>query len=171
MKTKQKSRYCSICKSSASAKSKHCAICNRCVDGFDHHCKWLNNCIGKNNYSAFFWSILFLCMNSIITFAVDLIFLIDFFTDDSFLHLDVGSRAGLGQNLYGWVVEMLMIGIYSFFASAFSVYLVLLHIKLRREGISTYEYILRKRGQTRIRFNLSNELEVSTVHNPSTTIS
>ena len=171
MNTKQKSWYCSICKSSAFATSKHCGICHRCVYGFDHHCKWINNCIGKSNYKAFFWSILFLAMNSIIVFGFDLIFLIDFFTDNSFLHLNIGNKAGLGQNLYGWVVEMLMLAIYALFAFAFSFYLVLLHIKLRKEGISTYECLIRKKGPRVIRFNQSNELELSTIQNPSTTIS
>ena len=45
---------CRVCEAHINSRSKHCGECNRCVSDFDHHCKWLNNCIGQANYRHFF---------------------------------------------------------------------------------------------------------------------
>lgn len=120
---------CSICDSIVSPTSKHCGQCNRCVDRFDHHCRWLNTCIGKRNYWYFISLILSL-----------------------FCHLSEFFLYSLKVFLDSIEKKDEMTGSFSlFFLLECSITLVLnsnligLHIYLKVKGLTTYEYIIRKK--------------------------
>ncbi|CAG9316023.1 unnamed protein product [Blepharisma stoltei] len=138
-------KICKLCRTHVSAGSKHCRFCNRCVNGFDHHCKWLNNCIGKKNYSTFAKLI-----------SVLEIILIMIVGTGSGILAGVLEDKDIKQNLIqNFNFSELLIKIYIAIIcitviicgiiTIANAQLILLHIWLNYKGMSTYEYILKKR--------------------------
>lgn len=135
------SRYenmCTICNTSVGENSKHCGTCNRCVNNFDHHCIWLNNCVGVKNYRDFIkLLIIFLCLElTIAGFTIKQI--IDYFSND------LPSI----KNISNMAVEVFLI-FQSCILILFVTNLIGLHIWLRKNGITTYEFIKRKNKRTK----------------------
>lgn len=61
-----KTKYCRFCDTMVPVSAKHCRACNNCRMGFDHHCVYINNCVTKDNYTEFFYGILFLASQAIL---------------------------------------------------------------------------------------------------------
>ena len=123
---------CTACGTNVSAEAKHCSRCDRCVDSFDHHCKWLNNCIGQCNYRYFCGLLLslWMCCATQVGFAI----------------------AGLNHEAGDWeiqssakeallVLETVIAGV----ALLGVTHLCCFHIWLRCHGLTTYEFIKRRR--------------------------
>ncbi|KAJ8603387.1 hypothetical protein CTAYLR_004293 [Chrysophaeum taylorii] len=129
---------CYLCDSHVYSTSKHCRFCDKCVLRFDHHCKWLNTCVGQKNYAYFVcviastwaFSTLQLALTAYVLGAL------------VFGYGDVSSRA---NNTY-------LGGAYIIVASVWTALLVplvclvgqlvLFHVMLVWQGLTTYEYIL-----------------------------
>lgn len=144
--------YCPQCDSPVFARSKHCRACNKCVREFDHHCMWMNNCIGAENYKAFAVCIGSVAVMTANILGINVYLLIEFFMygeafeirwNDHFLFKDVEKEIALIPCLFLTLVNL------PFFL--LDMQLVLLHIWLTREGVTTYEYIMKiKRSDDQI---------------------
>jgi palmitoyltransferase len=120
---------CSICDSIVSPSSKHCGQCNRCVAHFDHHCKWLNTCIGRSNYCYFI-----LLLTSLLLYMCEL-----------FVYsLDVSIKS-IEKNDEITATFSLIFLAESAVALVLDLNLIGLHIYLKARGLTTYEYIVRKK--------------------------
>ena len=132
------SRYdsmCTICNTSVGENSKHCGSCNRCVEKFDHHCIWLNNCIGSKNYRAFVFLIttVFIHENTILAAGIYIVYNVyDDHEDDK-------------QN---FAIQLFLV-IQAFLINVFIFNLIILHIWLYKQGITTYELIKRRNKRKR----------------------
>lgn len=148
------SRYqnmCTICNTSVGNNSKHCGTCNRCVQNFDHHCIWLNNCIGYNNYRLFIKLITSLSSFELITIALSSKLLKDY--KDENLHCDTNL------NNLGIIIFLLTqsSSIFLFLSN-----LIILHLWLYKQGLTTYEFIKRKKNKKqKIRPNLANDAGIT----------
>ena len=140
----QYSQICTICKAHVHDYSKHCGQCDRCVDGFDHHCKWLNNCVGQRNY-RYFAALLGcadtqLCFQTVVTgYVVHGLLAGD-------LRDSLETVYGLGGDtvdLYAGALAAMMLILTVCFCALLQ--LILLHIWLRKRGLTTYEYIIMQR--------------------------
>jgi hypothetical protein len=136
--------FCVICCSNINSNSKHCKECNRCVENFDHHCNWLNNCIGENNYRYFF--------TLLITVLLDLFYSIGVYIYGIVVYINrtpeqedniIMTCSSLGIDP---IVCPIISGILAFIDLIISInitYLISVHLWLRCQGLTTYEYIVK----------------------------
>lgn len=136
--------FCSLCNCNVQLSSKHCGQCNRCVDQFDHHCKWLNNCVGGRNYHAFALLIATLQVTTVVVIAFAAVVVED--RENVERNLEDGYGEGHYTTILGLTCSVLFLNICVFFANG---QLILLHIWLKLQGLTTYEYIMQKRSQRR----------------------
>lgn len=122
---------CSLCCTFVSENSKHCSRCNRCVARFDHHCKWLNNCVGGSNYRLFILTILVAGVFETIVLSFDILAVY-------YWSSDVGDLAML-------LVHMIL----SLAADLGVIQLICMHIYLRIKHMTTYEFLLSRRTNSR----------------------
>lgn len=137
--------FCVICASNINSSSKHCKICNRCVDNFDHHCNWLNNCIGNQNY-AYFFSLL-------IVVLIDLLYDVSVFIYAFVIYIERTSpqEEGMQKVTEKFNVSPTACATISFIMAMIDTiiicnicYLIIIHTWLRCQGMTTYEYIVKK---------------------------
>ncbi|TYZ69234.1 hypothetical protein PybrP1_005011 [[Pythium] brassicae (nom. inval.)] len=141
--------------------SRHCRLCDKCVAVFDHHCKWLNNCVGKKNYKHFLGSVV-----GATTLMALQIALGGYLLWETFAHPDAvrarsatafGCAAGKDPTTGLCVggdanLSLLAVKVVHGVLLAFLVpwcfliaQLMLFHMHLCVENITTYDYIVRKR--------------------------
>lgn len=123
-------------------RAKHWGDCNRCADLFDHHCKWLNNCIGGKNYADFLILITILLLQTLFYIIVSLIFIISAIADNDKFQEGFDVWYGAELNRYGLIVYIIIINLLCALIVFFTVSLILLHLKLRKWGLTAYEYIV-----------------------------
>lgn len=137
---------CTICKTHVMEMSKHCGQCDRCVDGFDHHCKWLNNCIGARNYRYFV--LLISCLQAVASVQVAFAAFILQEISHSDMGVRVKQRFWLGNgSLSAYTVLLIAYLVLSVALFLVNGQLIGLHIWLRMHGLTTYDYIMRRREQ------------------------
>ncbi|OQR88081.1 palmitoyltransferase [Achlya hypogyna] len=152
--------YCNVCSKYVDKRSRHCRLCEKCVATFDHHCKWLNNCVGAHNYRYFFVLISSTLVFTCLQLVVGIYIFAKAFSDPTFISMN-GARSygcqngdvlnGLCPNdtyTFSILAVKIVLGIYSAFLvpSTFSIFqLVVFHIKLYRDGSTTYDYIVEQR--------------------------
>ncbi|XP_067305618.1 palmitoyltransferase ZDHHC11 isoform X2 [Pseudorasbora parva] len=150
--------HCTLCEVDVGPKAKHCSTCNKCIADFDHHCKWLNNCVGGRNYWFFFISISSAVTGMILLILVVLFVFIEHYVNPAVLRTAPQFQMkGNGTWLVFLPAAPLETGSISLLALAFITimlalaallllcHLLCFHIYLLSQGISTYEYIVRKR--------------------------
>lgn len=139
--------FCWICEIDVHESSMHCKFCNKCVENFDHHCHWLNTCVGKANYNYFFWAVGSTLSMVIVRGGVLAGLVISFF-------IQLGGLGGSttlerSNNWFGADAGLAVALVNAIFLVVDVVCIVLLtqlfsfHIRLRKEGITTYTYIVR----------------------------
>mmetsp|Transcript_9931 Transcript_9931/g.12506 ORF Transcript_9931/g.12506 Transcript_9931/m.12506 type:complete len:340 (+) Transcript_9931:151-1170(+) len=155
---REKTKYCWVCQTNVYENSMHCKYCDKCVATFDHHCMWLNNCVGEYNYSFFYktvWSTFLFIASHIISLII-------------YLSLYFGGHVKTKDLSGSWlgaeVPEIIVgfnIGFLVLTASAGVLVLQLLffHISLRREGITTYQFIIRDGQNKRDKWHLMQKVK------------
>uniref|UniRef100_A0A672TNA7 Palmitoyltransferase n=1 Tax=Strigops habroptila TaxID=2489341 RepID=A0A672TNA7_STRHB len=152
--------HCHVCDVNVGAKSKHCGTCNKCVCGFDHHCKWLNNCVGERNYWLFLNSVLSAILGLGLLLLIACYVFVEFFIDPMVLRSDQHFDA-LKNQTDRWFVFLpaapvetrapailITTGIFillSLMTVVLLGHLLIFHIYLMRNKLTTYEYILQHR--------------------------
>ena len=148
-------KFCWVCGIDVNEISMHCKFCDKCVMGFDHHCHWLNTCVGKENYEYFFRTVgstlaLVLVHGSVLAGLV-----ISFFvqysasqkqTGDEYYDNSTLQRSndwfGLEAGLVVAIVNVIFLAV-DLSCISLLCQLFFFHIRLRREKITTYAYIVR----------------------------
>ncbi|CAE7361624.1 ZDHHC1 [Symbiodinium pilosum] len=139
--------YCGLCATTVQARSKHCRACNKCVSSFDHHCMWLNNCIGGDNYRAFFVSISSVAVMIGVVLGTILYQFIDFFTNEAFESRLQASAVHSGLSMEGFLATLIAMSFVNVPLWCLDMQLVLLHVYLMHQNLTTYEYIMNRRQQ------------------------
>eukprot|EP00978_Attheya_sp_CCMP212_P006618 scaffold15327_cov58-Attheya_sp.AAC.8 len=165
------SKYCWVCETRVEEHSMHCKYCNKCVGGFDHHCQWLNTCVGKANYPYFFRTVVYTCVFvAAHLLCIVAIIVFYFLEDSSFEEGGIHRRANnwlgvfdyVGNIIVGINIAFLSLNVISFGLLA---QLLLFHLELRREKLTTYAYIVRdgvrRRDQARESSNTRSRRIVS----------
>lgn len=147
------SRYesmCTICNTSVGNNSKHCGSCNRCVERFDHHCIWLNNCIGKINYKLFIKLIVSLLIHEFVIIAGSVRLILMYYSLEN-----IGNISGLSII----AVEFFLL-IQGTVICLFLLNLLLLHIWLYKNDLTTYE-LIKRRNKKKKRVQSIGQTEVA----------
>jgi len=139
--------FCGLCATTVQARSKHCRACNKCVASFDHHCMWLNNCIGGDNYYAFFVSISSVAVMIGVVLGTILYQFIDYFTNEAFESRLEASPVHSGLSMEAFLVTLIAMSFVNVPLWCLDMQLVLLHVYLMHQNLTTYEYIMNRRQQ------------------------
>ena len=164
-------KYCWVCQTNVKESSMHCKFCDKCVCSFDHHCMWLNTCIGETNYPLFFravaFTFAFVLVDSLCLAGVSVAYYIQRYVYGGGGVPEVWDGDGHGNGREGGVQVLRYNGWLGVGAptvvAAFNLFflavagaaaclvgqLLLFHIRLRREGITTYKYIVRDSARKR----------------------
>ena len=164
------SQICTICKTHVLEMSKHCGQCDRCVDGFDHHCKWLNNCVGSRNYRYFVVLISFLEALAAIQIAFSA-YVVHRSFDDSFVKT-VQERCRLADDVRVYLALLVVQFVISLALFLVIGQLIVLHIWLRAHGLTTYDYIVKRRQSKKSQVSPAEkeeEQDATTFHDNSIT--
>ena len=133
-------KYCWVCEHEVAEQSMHCRYCNKCIARFDHHCQWLNTCVGERNYPFFFktlWSIaILLVTHASIAIAVSIDILIGGSSKQRAIEW-------FSANLWEVVVSVnLFFALFDTVSMILILQLLVFHIKLRAQNLTTYKFIL-----------------------------
>lgn len=139
--------FCGICNVTVYPRSKHCKMCNKCVDVFDHHCMWINNCVGRANYSAFFTTISSVAVMIGLILGTCIYLLVVYFCDEEAFAYRVQDTPLLGAFPKEVFLALLLV-LASLNTPLFilDLQLVVLHVFLVTQRLTTYEYIVNKRS-------------------------
>jgi len=152
-------KQCWICDVQVGEKSMHCKFCNKCIDHFDHHCMWLNTCVGKANYHYFFRTMISIAIMLFVQAVIQLALILD-------IYLGNGATKQRSEEWFqadATIAVVIVMGIFLFFdlgALSLIGQLLLFHLKLQREGISTYQYIVRDNQRRREQTKKENDLKL-----------
>ncbi|CAJ1965927.1 unnamed protein product [Cylindrotheca closterium] len=163
-------KHCWICEADVIQTSMHCKFCQKCVEGFDHHCMWLNTCVGKKNYHLFLKT-----MNCIISLlvshmAVQIALLIDMYANpkgttrelsEQWLGLtsDSSLQSSKDATTLGVTIGMGAFIVMDLIALSLMLQLWNFHQKLKREKLTTYQFIIKDNQRRREARHLEEELD------------
>jgi DHHC palmitoyltransferase len=144
-------KQCWICDLQVLETSMHCKFCNKCVDHFDHHCLWLNTCIGKHNYRYFFGAVGSISLMQLLHGVTNLYVVVMYFTKTPMDHDDdKGANWFEGQGWRETLLTILFIFLVFDFLSLLLVgQLLVFHVNLQREQLTTYQFIIRDHQRKR----------------------
>ena len=141
----------------------HCKFCDKCVATFDHHCQWLNTCVGKANYDYFFRTVGSTLALVVVHGAVLAGLVVSFFVQ--YVQSSGGGTLDRSNDWFGVDMGVAVAGVnLAFFAvdagcAMLLGQLFLFHIRLRREKITTYAFIVRDGQRKRDAARKKMELE------------
>ncbi|RLV94261.1 Palmitoyltransferase ERF2 [Spathaspora sp. JA1] len=118
-------KYCASCHIWRPPRTSHCSTCQVCILSHDHHCIYLNNCIGERNYRYFLWFLLTAVLSCIYLLTITII------------HL---THTNINQSIRKHPVALLLF-IYSILALIYPFLLLLFHVFLTSQNLTTREYL------------------------------
>mmetsp|Transcript_5093 Transcript_5093/g.7155 ORF Transcript_5093/g.7155 Transcript_5093/m.7155 type:complete len:343 (+) Transcript_5093:184-1212(+) len=138
-------KHCWACETQVHSHAMHCKYCDKCVAHFDHHCQWLNNCIGEANYPYFYailWAITFMLLIHLVLMIAIVV--------DNFVASEKRGDDWFNAGVYEAVVSVnLLFCVLTTIALSLVLQLLWFHLGLRKEGLTTYQYIVRDSAQKR----------------------
>mmetsp|Transcript_23844 Transcript_23844/g.44043 ORF Transcript_23844/g.44043 Transcript_23844/m.44043 type:complete len:348 (-) Transcript_23844:234-1277(-) len=155
-------KFCWICQCSVSDHAMHCKFCDKCVSNFDHHCLWLNTCVGKPNYPFFFKTVVSTFLFVLVHMGCLIGILVPYFLQRT-RDPPSGAMYDLFEGWFGAGASEALAGVNCFFLLIAIVSVSLLgqlmffHVGLRKEGITTYAYIVRDNAKKREKTKLDAE--------------
>lgn len=162
-------KFCWVCSIDVHVSSMHCKFCNKCVEKFDHHCHWLNTCVGRANYESFFRLLGSVLAMEIIRGGTLAGLVTAFFIQYAGELNGSGSEGTTLERSNSWfgIDSGLTVAIVNSMFLAVDVACIVLltqlftlHIRLRREGITTYEYVVRTQQREREKERTKIELQL-----------
>lgn len=150
-------KQCWICDIQVGEKSMHCKFCNKCVDHFDHHCMWLNTCVGRANYNYFFRTMVCIKAMLFVQAAIQVALIVD-------IYMGSGATKERAEDWFsvGTVTPAVAIMgvclVFNFVSMSLIGQLLLFHLKLQKDGITTYQFIVQQNQVRRERAKKENEL-------------
>jgi len=143
--------FCSLCDTHVQSRTKHCGQCNRCVNTFDHHCQWLNNCIGERNYGLFAKAVGFLFLNATAKIIVGAYVLYKYYNGNNEFITNAQQFYQSFNNFAVLQVFVILSMIINFLFWLMMIQLIILHVWLKKNKMTTYEYIVKKRENIAIK--------------------
>jgi uncharacterized membrane protein YgcG len=144
---------CLTCRHVCATTSKHCFACGKCVSDFDHHCRWLNHCVGARNYLHFSLflgnSFALLLLQAALGwyFCAETVSDFDAFHRRAERAFNVVSFSGaVALAVFIWFIAVLQAAVVAVLGQLF-----MLHVELSVRGVTTYELILLRRYESRLR--------------------
>eukprot|EP00339_Tiarina_fusa_P022718 CAMPEP_0117035728 /NCGR_PEP_ID=MMETSP0472-20121206/25359_1 /TAXON_ID=693140 ORGANISM="Tiarina fusus, Strain LIS" /NCGR_SAMPLE_ID=MMETSP0472 /ASSEMBLY_ACC=CAM_ASM_000603 /LENGTH=352 /DNA_ID=CAMNT_0004745289 /DNA_START=254 /DNA_END=1313 /DNA_ORIENTATION=- len=141
-------KQCWLCDVQVGEKSMHCKFCNKCVDQFDHHCMWLNTCVGKANYAYFFRTMVWITVMLSIHGAIQLALVLDIYLGNGGSEMRAEDWFNADATL-AVVIVMCVFIFMDLVALSLILQLLLFHVRLQKEGLSTYQFIVRDNKRKR----------------------
>lgn len=123
----------------------------------------LNTCVGKANYKYFFRTLLFINSLLFVQLSIQIAIICDIYIGEM---IGLGGSRQRAEEWFGVGSPIPVVAIMAVFAfldvASLSLIgqLLLFHLKLQKEGISTYEFILRDNRKRREKTAKLNELKV-----------
>lgn len=135
--------FCSFCLKFVDISSKHCKVCNKCVLNFDHHCTVINNCIGGPNYRYFIYLLVSVICQQVCVILFTALFLVNLFKS-KMQSIKVSSYKRLSPEAIAFSNFLSLLLNVVILASSLA--LLIMHAYLKMKGITTYQYIIKKRN-------------------------
>lgn len=129
---------CTLCQSPIQLFSKHCVSCDKCIYSYDHHCFWVNNCIGGKNYKIFFAMVV---SNTILVCVTSSYCIVALVNEIDYIDTDDYDSAP------AYIIFYIITGTLSLLATVYLGYILIFHIYMWHLGMSTYEYVVKKRNR------------------------
>ena len=133
-------KICQTCYIIRPLRSTHCNICDNCVVRFDHHCPWIGSCVGVRNYPYFF---IYLCTLNLLQIFTGIVSIVDIiiklvanFKNEKKVKY---SKNKILQNSFCEIIISLYIFIYICITMIFTAGLLLFHIRILYQNITTKE--------------------------------
>ena len=133
-------KICDTCYIVRPLRSTHCGICDNCIYRFDHHCPWIGTCVGKRNYPYFFIFLILLNLFQVFTAAVCIAHIVIKILDDKKIgKFNFETKKQKDSALVGDVIISLYLIIYVILTMIFTTGLLLYHIKIVKNDMTTKE--------------------------------
>ena len=133
-------KICDTCYIVRPLRSTHCGICDNCIYRFDHHCPWIGTCVGKRNYPYFFIFLILLNLFQVFTAAVCIAHIVIKILDDKKIEkFKFETKKQKDSALVGDVIISLYLIIYVILTMIFTTGLLLYHIKIVKNDMTTKE--------------------------------
>lgn len=127
-------KYCPTCHIWRPPRASHCGVCNSCIISHDHHCKYLNNCVGYRNYRYFLWFLLTACV------SCTLVVVMSFLQIYHYRWEPTESINSFKDSIQVYPLGFFL-AIYSLVALVYPLLLLLFHLFLTVQNLTTREYL------------------------------
>lgn len=144
-------KWCKFCLIHTYKSSKHCSHCRKCVAVFDHHCHWVNNCVGRRNYACF---LVLIC--SVQGQMVGFVGCAGTVVGELVREGSTGERIEVAILLAVLVLALAVL--------LFNGALILFHAYLRYSGLTTYDFLKRRKEKRTVQPMAQRESEKVSIH-------